>query len=128
MRHKQSISFIHRVVSLLLAIYLFNFSIDCRDAQPDSVAEDLSYNDIESVLEFSLECLMGIENAVKEQDEHDQEDGGAFEFKKVFFETSLPKISQESNREHLDKIYLTSHAFEAIVPCSQEINSPPPEA
>ena len=128
MRQKQSTSIAYRLVCLLLAVYLFNFSIDCRDAQPDSMAEDLSYNDIESVLEFSLECLMGIENAVEEQDEHDQEDGGTFEFKKVFFETSLPKISRESNRKHLDKTYLTSHAFEAIVRCSQEINSPPPEA
>ncbi len=73
MKAKQSISRTRNFLAFLLAIYLLNFSVDSRDMHPDHVAEDLSLNDIESVVEFALEVVFGIEGAVGEHDENDQD-------------------------------------------------------
>ncbi|MFN5171364.1 MAG: hypothetical protein ACK5DD_17235 [Cyclobacteriaceae bacterium] len=75
---------VSRPLCLVLGVYLFNFSIDSRDSQPDSIAEDLAINDIESVYEFILEGLVGLDNAVAESEERDQDDGGAFDNKKFY--------------------------------------------
>lgn len=89
---KGKISIVHRVICFLLAAYLLNFSIDTRDAQSDAIAEDLSVNDIESVYELLAEGVVGVENAVEESDERDQEEGGSFEFKKFCFVISFDKV------------------------------------
>src|SRR5690349_15550129 len=81
---KTRTSFLSRAIAFSLAVYLFNFSIDSRDKAPDYVAEDLAFNDIESVYEFLAEGLLGVENAVEEHDERDQDDAGSFEFNKIF--------------------------------------------
>lgn len=75
---------LRKFFSLLLALYILNFSIDSPDSAPDHIAEDLSLNDIESFYEFFLEDIIGIENAVEEHDERDHEDGGALDFSKIF--------------------------------------------
>lgn len=58
-----------------LSILLFNFSIDTPDylvyGPHYSAHEDLSINEQESITEFVLENLLGIENAVPENDEDD---------------------------------------------------------
>jgi hypothetical protein len=58
-----------------MALHIFNCSIDVRDAKPDYIAEDLSYNEIESIVELVLENVLGLENAVAEHEEHDTDDG-----------------------------------------------------
>lgn len=66
-----------------MALHILNCSIDTPDAQPDSIPENLSYNDIESISELVLEQMLGFENAIAEHDEHDTEDGGSFEIAKI---------------------------------------------
>jgi len=110
-----------------LAVYLFNFSIDSRDAHSDSVAEDLSYNDIESFYEFLAEDVLGIENAVEEHDERDQEEGGAFEFKKFYFSTTISKILMSATT-YISKIYSGIDYCEPLAIRATEIDSPPPRA
>ena len=61
---------------MFLALVILNFSIDAPDAYSDTVAEDLSFNDIESITEFVLEDVIGIYNAIPEHDENDYEDEG----------------------------------------------------
>lgn len=73
MKFKRAI-FTHNFFSFLLALYLLNYSIDGKDGHPDYIAEDLSHNDIESILEFALESVLGIENAMEEHDERDHND------------------------------------------------------
>jgi hypothetical protein len=125
MKAKQILSFTKRFVALLMALYLFNFSIDSRDANPDHIAEDLTYNDIESVFEFSMECLLGIHNAVAEHDERDQESAGSFEFSKIFYKCTVTKV-QVTPASFIQFLY------SEIFPCDSrlnpfvEINSPPP--
>jgi hypothetical protein len=124
---KNRISLVSRAIAFLMAVYLFNFSIDSRDAHSDSVAEDLSYNDIESVYEFLAEGLLGIENAVEEHDERDQEDSGSFEFKKVYFTVTIPTV-QTKVAIGIKNIYSSVDYCEPLAIRATEINSPPPRA
>jgi hypothetical protein len=75
---------IFRLFWLFMAVHIFNFSVDTPDAQPDYVPEDLTFNDMESVLEIILEEVLNIENAIAEYDEKDTADGSSFEIKKPF--------------------------------------------
>lgn len=61
-----------------LALFILNVSIDAPDAFGEEVAEDLSFNDIESISELILEDFLGIYNACPEHDENDLEDEGGF--------------------------------------------------
>ena len=63
---------------LCLAAMILNYSIDVPDPHDDSVEEDLSYNDVESVTELIFEYGLGWYNFVPEHDEDDPEDKGGF--------------------------------------------------
>jgi hypothetical protein len=67
-----------------MAVHIFNCSVDTPDARPDYVPEDLTYNDMESVVEIVLENVLNFENAIAEHDEKDTDHGGSFEIKKPF--------------------------------------------
>lgn len=93
-----------------LTIFIFNFSIDAPDVYGDAVAEDLSFNDIESISELILEDVLGIYNAFPEHDENDLEDDGGFckkfEYKcekRVCFE-QIPLPEYKEKREYFESI------------------------
>jgi hypothetical protein len=46
---------ISRIFCILMAVHIFNLSVDTKDAAPDCIAEDLSINDQETVVEIVLE-------------------------------------------------------------------------
>lgn len=50
---------------------MFNLSIDAPDRETPGQPEDLSINDIESIVELVAEQLLGIENFLPEHDESD---------------------------------------------------------
>ncbi len=81
---------ISRFFLMAFAAYLLNFSIDSQDPYPDDVAENLAFNDIESVYEFFTEALMGIEDAVEEHEERDMEEGGSFSYAKFLCTANAP--------------------------------------
>lgn len=60
---------IFRIFCCLLALHVFNISVDMPDANPDDIAEDLTINDQETIVELVLEKCVGIENAIEEHDE-----------------------------------------------------------
>lgn len=60
-----------RVLWLVMALHIFNCSVDTPDPQPDNVPEDLTYNDMESVVEIVLEQVLDINNAIAEKDDTD---------------------------------------------------------
>jgi len=64
--------FLSRFFCGLVAAIILNFSVDVPDLHDDSVPEDLSYNDIESVAEWVCEDVLDIENAFSEHDEDDE--------------------------------------------------------
>jgi hypothetical protein len=118
-------TFIMKAISLLLAIYIFNFSIDSRDANPDSLQEDLSFNDVESFYEFLLEDALGFENAVEEHDERDQEDGGAVEYKQVYISAIAFPI--QDFLAVLKQVEFPDFPDDRLVTSFFEIDSPPPK-
>lgn len=97
-----------------LALFIFNFSIDTPDVFGDEVAEDLSYNDIESITELILEDVLGIYNACPEHDENDLEDEGGFCKKFDFKFNQNTPITVDMrvdiiNEERTFIVYRTSH-------------------
>lgn len=122
----KSISLI-RAVALALAIYVFNASIDSQDAHPDYVAEDLSYNDIESVYEFLMENVFDVENAVEEYDEHDSDHGGIFDFDEFYFEQKGICLADKGT-PYLRDLNYNTFFLNKIVTCWAKINDPPPWA
>jgi len=54
------------------------------DAQPEYIAEDLSINDQESIVELVLEKVIGIENAIEEHDEPDEDESQSIRLSKDF--------------------------------------------
>jgi len=116
-----------RFLSLLLAIHILNFSIDSQDAAPDHIAEDLSLNDIESFYEFFLEDIVGIQNAVEERDERDQDDGGSFESKKFYFSSVVSSV-QSKPTDYIYELHVPKHNCPELAIRYSEIESPPPRA
>ena len=117
---------IYRTMALLMALYVFNFSIDSPDGHPDTVAEDLSVNDIESVYELVAETILGIENAVEERDERDPDDGSSFQFKKFY--TTLVSSVQIKAADYIFDLHIYKHICPALAIRFREIDSPPPRA
>jgi hypothetical protein len=127
MERKKTIAQINRLAAFLLAIHIFNFSIDSRDAQPDNIAEDLSYNDIESFHEFLLEDIFGLNDAIAEHDEHDSSDGSSCELKKIFSNPSLAKERETKHCYIRDLTFLIDQHL-GTVTSFIEIDAPPPQA
>lgn len=98
---------------IFLALLMFNNSIDAPDFYGDEIAEDLSYNDIESITELVLEVFIGIENAVPEHDEDDSEDGS--NFSKKFNASTFNKIMIED--ETFIFVVNTEHTFSPFQSC-----------
>lgn len=55
----------------LIAMIILNCSVDAPDLQPEYVPEDLTYNDIESIVEWVLEDVLGYQDIIKEYDDDD---------------------------------------------------------
>jgi len=115
-----------RLFSLFLALYILNFSIDSPDAAPDHIAEDLSFNDVESFYEFFLEDIAGIKNAVAERDERDPDDGGSIQLNKFY--TSLVSSVQIKAADYIFDLHIYKHNCPDLEIRFTEIDSPPPKA
>ena len=59
--------------AMAMAIFLVNVSIDPPDPGRAQGQEDISVNEIESIVELALETFFGIDNIVPEGDDGDQE-------------------------------------------------------
>lgn len=87
----------------LLGLYLLNISVDTEDPYPNYIAEDLTFNDQESIVELVLEQLLGFENAIKEYDDCDTQNN------KVKTSIKIDFVSQ--------------HKLNSIISCYQDIQS-----
>lgn len=126
MKLRKSIS-ARKIYAFLLAMYLFNYSIDSRDAHLDHISEDLSYNDVESIVEFTLEYVLGIEDAMKEHDEQDDDNGSVVGHAVYIVNATLADLtnSNDFGAEVVHRYCNPSQFFSQGFP---EINSPPPKA
>ena len=58
-----------RFLIRLLTVIILNVSVDPPDLYDHTVPEDLSYNDIESIVEWVLEDVCQFENAIAEHED-----------------------------------------------------------
>ncbi len=104
-------------------MHILNFSVDSRDASADDVAEDLSFNDIESAYEFIAEAVLGFENAVEEHDECDHDGGSTLEWEKVYLN---PQLSYQPVVAFVSDTYHRHHHLQHLSSLSLDIDGPPP--
>lgn len=120
-------SFLSRFLCLFLALYILNFSVDPRDADPDFIPEDLSFNDIESFSELVLEDIFDFTNAFEEHDERDGEDGTIDLTKEFCFENQHAVSICVPFNKIISKTYHI-HDTKEIASLAVDVMSPPPKA
>ncbi|WP_072862493.1 hypothetical protein [Arenibacter palladensis] len=114
----------------LMALHILNLSVDVQDPQPEGVPEDLSYNDMESVVEIILEQVLGIENAIPEYEEDDSGHNVIVKsnFQPIFYQQQLAMDFMLDNGDiaikHNMFLYFDNYS-EQFHP---EIVPPPPKA
>lgn len=114
-----------RLLCLLLALHFLNLSIDPRDPNPDSVPEDLSLNDIESVTEFFAEVVLNRVDAFQEHDERDNDDGGSLDICKYYCPNNSLIINTSSFIFSKQKFQIRNSEF--VESPSANIIIPPPK-
>nr|WP_292963217.1 MULTISPECIES: hypothetical protein [unclassified Allomuricauda] len=112
-----------------MGLILLNLSVDPPDGHPESIAEDLDYNDMESIVEIVLEQVLDIENAIPEQEDDDTNQTLLVKtFQPIFYQQQigfdflidLDLIS----KSHGNSFYKNRY-FKQFQP---EITTPPPKA
>lgn len=114
-----------------MALHILNFSIDAPDATNSLIAEDLLFNEIESITEWFAEEVLNIENAFSESDELGDEEMGfikkivEIKFYQVTFvdEITTPFLKNVKNNS-TSVNYSKPFCFSIYI----SIFSPPPEA
>lgn len=66
-------SILIRFIWGFLALHVLNISVDVADPNPNSVRENLSINDQESIVELIVEKVFGFKNAIIEYDDVDSD-------------------------------------------------------
>lgn len=122
----QKVSFIFKqFFCILLALQILNCSVDVPDTNKNSFSEDLSINDMESIVEIVLEKFLGFDNSVKEFDDCDQD---SFQLKKGLDLYVKPQIQISRVEKVFFKVkpQKTFFAFRKVKSHNQDITTPPP--
>lgn len=114
-----------RIVSFLLAVHLFNFSVDTMDAEPFT-PEDLSVNEIESIAEFLVEEVFGFTGFFAEHDEKDNADNCVDSLKLYFTGVKGTETVNVFFSATAQTYVVTNTSGYALL--AREISTPPPEA
>jgi len=116
-----------RILCLLMAFHIFNISVDMPDAQPQDIPEDLSINDMETVVEIVLEECFNIEDAIVEHDETGNESESLNLIKEFQWRyTKFPEINFNRPITEIDPVNSYNEVF--YFQYFKEINPPPPKA
>lgn len=122
---------IFNLLWIVMALHILNFSIDAPDVIDRNIAEDLSYNEIESFTELITENILGIENAFSETDEKGDEETEFFKkYSEItfYFISSKDKMINDSlksiKNRSTSNLYCTPYCSTIYI----SIFSPPPEA
>lgn len=119
-----------RVACFLLAVHFLNFSIDPVDLRPNTVAEDLSINDIESFTELVAEDVLGYEDCFAEHEDADDEKSAPVPInvlKYICYQQDAGPDLEDRVLPGAKKVYFVrDHSDYAVL--AIEITSPPPEA
>lgn len=122
---------VFKIVWMVMALHILNFSMDAPDATNSTITEDLSFNEIESFTEWFAEDVLNIEDAFSESDEQGDEESGFIKkivdikFYQVAFEDEIKTPSLKNIKNNSTSVNY-SKPFCASIYIS--IFSPPPEA
>jgi hypothetical protein len=120
-----------KIVWIVMALHILNFSIDAPDIVNENISEDLSYNEIESFTELIAENIFDIKNAFSESDEQGDEECG---FVEKSVEIKLYKVAFEDQITTPSLINIKNNSISVNYSkpfCSTiyiSVFSPPPEA
>lgn len=111
----------------LMALYLLNISVDTADPNPEHIPEDLSLNDQESIVEIVVEKVLGFENAIKEYDDHDNENHSKQKTTKIDLLVHVTKTDKLTHNliDVIKELY-PDHVARLTIGFN-EIDSPPPK-
>jgi hypothetical protein len=115
----------HRLFSIFMMLHILNLSVDAADVLPDAVPEDLSFNEIESIVEFVLEDIFHIQNALPE---HDEQDEAAELVKTSVVYISSPYPVSVTRLSHGGTLLTFAPCSPAAVQPTLDILSPPPKS
>jgi hypothetical protein len=120
---------ISKLLWVMMALILFNLSVDTPEPNIDNNQSNLGFNDQETVLELVLETVLGIEDAIAEREEHegagDTEKKKSNKIKLVLFNQihlTSSNFCQLSSKKHFP---VFSSPISLVV---FEKEAPPPEA
>ena len=120
-------STVTRYLCGLMALYLLNISVDTVDAYPNRAAEDLSFNDQESIVEIVVEKVLGFEDAIEEHDDPDTENHTKKNNFKIDF---VPIVLYEPENKKFNTAILKqkySHQNSGLLSGYNQLYTPPPE-
>ncbi len=106
---------------------MFNISVDTADPNPDSIPEDSSINDQESIFEIVLEKILGFEDAVKEYDDHDTEDNIKKKNIEIVLSIHVINSKNHDNDQVIERSELYPDYSARLTNGFKEIDSPPPQ-
>jgi hypothetical protein len=131
MKRRRNVFWLHRLVSLLMALHVLNLSVDPPDQHVRVTAlgvvqEDLSVNEMESVGEWVLEHVFGI--IVEEHDEPDEEGKIIKAFIKHLFCQRLAYIlAPQPSATDLGKSVIIPFVSRPYRSQTADVFSPPPQ-
>lgn len=122
-------SFLTRYFWSFMSLYLLNCFVDCPDAKPNYFPEDLTYNDLESIIEIVVEKALGFENAIPEYDDNDTNQNSYLKSNFFIDLFILPVIALDIKKNYvcLKKEILVFQNPILVTPYFK-IHIPPPEA
>lgn len=122
-------SFLTRYLWGFMSLYMLNCFVDSPDAQPNNFTEDLTYNDLESIIEIVVEKALGFENTIPEYDDNDTNQNSSVKSNFLIDFFILPVISFNINKNYVcfkkEKLVLQNPIL--LIPYFK-IHIPPPEA
>ena len=109
-----------------MGLYIFNLSADTADPESQHVAEDLSINDQESMVEVLVETILGYEDTFEEFDDPDGDDHN----KKTTHQIDLVLHNPADQKQRYNSSYIVENRFLdpriALSIGFRQIDSPPP--
>ncbi len=111
-----------------MGLYIFNLSADTTDPESQHIAEDLTINDQESMVEVLVETILGFEDAFEEFDDPDGEDQNNKSFQKVVLSLHNPAEQEQLFNSSIPADINFSDPKAVLCLGFYRLDSPPPNS
>ncbi|MBB6324954.1 hypothetical protein FHS59_000569 [Algoriphagus iocasae] len=111
-----------------MGLYIFNLSADTPDPKSPHIAEDLTINDQESIVEVLVETVLGFEDTFEEFDDPDGEEQNNKSVQKVVLALHNPAELQQLLNSPFEVETRFSDLKIALSIGFHHIDSPPPNS